>query len=113
MAAPWIRACSTTCLPPQGKVLHFGGTFTRESVQALLEYLGVREPLGDLLQVPPACEAALRRKGEREYLLVLNYGKEPQELLLKRPMVDLDDRCPVEGPVVLGSYETKVYRIGG
>lgn len=97
----------------EGKVLHFGGTFTRESVQALLEYLGVREPLGDLLQVPPACEAALRRKGEREYLLVLNYGKEPQELLLKRPMVDLDDRCPVEGPVVLGSYETKVYRIGG
>ena len=28
-----------------------------------------------------------------------------------RPMVDLDTRCDVEGPVVLGSYETKVYRV--
>ncbi|CCX37627.1 beta-galactosidase [Clostridium sp. CAG:1013] len=97
----------------KGRVLHFGGTLTRENVTAFLEYLGVLEPFGDLVQVPAACEIALRRKGEQEYLIVLNYGKEPQEILLKRPVVDLDDRCPVEGPVVLGSYETKVYRIGG
>ena len=105
-----IRGCPGKSI---GHLNHGKADHPVAQAEALLEYLGVREPLGDLLQVPPACEAALRRKGEREYLLVLNYGKEPQELLLKRPMVDLDDRCPVEGPVVLGSYETKVYRIGG
>lgn len=96
----------------EGKVLHFGGTFTRENVPVFLKYLGVLEPFENLVQAPAPCEIALRRKGEKEYLLVLNYSKEPQEILLKGPMVDLDDRCPVEGPVVLGSYETKVYRVG-
>ena len=97
----------------EGKVLHFGGTLTRENMTAFLEYLGVTEPFGDLAQIPADCEIALRRKGETDYLFVLNYGKEPQEICLKQPMVDLDDRCPAEGPVVLGSYETKVYRING
>lgn len=97
----------------EGKVLHFGGTLTRENMAAFLEYLGVTEPFGDLAQIPADCEIALRRKGETDYLFVLNYGKEPQEICLKQPMVDLDDRCSAEGPVVLGSYETKVYRING
>ena len=29
-------------------MLHFGGTFTRETVKALLEYLGVYEAFGGL-----------------------------------------------------------------
>lgn len=96
-----------------GKVLHFGGTFTRGTVSALLDYLGMAEPFGELAQIPAECEIAVRRKGEKEYLIVLNYGKKPQEIFLKQPMVDLDNRCDVEGTVVLGSYETKVYRING
>lgn len=95
----------------EGRVLHFGGSFTRETVKALLEYLGVYEAFGGLAQVPPACEVALRRKDGQDYLVVLNYLKEPQEIVLQEPMVDLDTRCDVEGPVVLGSYETKVYRV--
>ena len=95
----------------EGRVLHFGGTFTRETVKALLEYLGVYEAFGGLAQVSPACEVALRRKDGQDYLVVLNYLKEPQEIVLQEPMVDLDTRCDVEGPVVLGSYETKVYRV--
>lgn len=75
----------------EGKVLHFGGTFTRELVDALLEYTGIREPFGELAQIPAACEIALRRKEGEEYLFVLNYSKEPQELVLKQPMVDLDN----------------------
>ena len=78
---------------------------------ALLEYLGVYEAFGGLAQVPPACEVALRRKDGQDYLVVLNYLKEPQEIVLQEPMVDLDTRCDVEGLVVLGSYETKVYRV--
>ena len=95
----------------EGKVLHFGGTFTRELVDALLEYTGIREPFEELAQIPAACEIALRRKEGEEYLFVLNYSKEPQELVLKQSMVDLDNRCAAQGPVVLGSYETKVYRV--
>ena len=93
----------------EGRVLHFGGTFTRETVKALLEYLGVYELR--LAASGRPCEVALRRKDGQDYLVVLNYLKEPQEIVLQEPMVDLDTRCDVEGLVVLGSYETKVYRV--
>ena len=64
-----------------------------------------------LLCLATSVYVALRRKDGQDYLVVLNYLKEPQEIVLQEPMVDLDTRCDVEGPVVLGSYETKVYRV--
>ena len=87
----------------------------RKDVPPALAAIGplssVVKAFGGLAQVPPACEVALRRKDGQDYLVVLNYLKEPQEIVLQEPMVDLDTRCDVEGPVVLGSYETKVYRV--
>ena len=79
--------------------------------RSLLKELHVYEPFQDRVTVPAACEIALRRKGDQDYLMVLNYEREPQEIVLNTAMVDLDTGSQVQGRVELGSYETKVYRI--
>ena len=95
----------------QGRVLHFGGTFTRDNVKAFLDYAGVLEPFADSVRAPEACEIALRRKGGQDYLFVLNYDSAAQEISLGRNMVDMDSGERVNGPVTLPPYGTKVYRV--
>lgn len=95
----------------EGKVLHFGGVFTRENVKVFFEYLGIMEPLAQMVQAPEECEIALRRKEGREYLFVLNFSDQEQEICLGKAMTDLDDQKQAEGKVILPAYGTKVYRI--
>lgn len=94
-----------------GKILHFGGTFTRENIKDFLAYTGILEPYAELIQVPEECEIAVRRKGDREYLFVLNFSKNRQEICLQREMTDMDFDENVSGAVALAPYETKVYRL--
>lgn len=95
----------------KGKVLHFGGTFTRENVKEFLAYTGVLSPYQELVEVPEACEIAMRVKDGKKYLFVLNYDKEPQKIVLKEAVMDMDTKDEVQGNVLLKGYETKVYRI--
>ncbi len=94
----------------KGKTLHFGGTFTRQNTAAFLRYADVITPWKDLADLPATCELALRKKGDAQYLFVLNYEATPQTINVKQPMIDLDTDETVSGPVVLSAYETKVYR---
>lgn len=95
----------------KGKVLHFGGTFTRDNVKEFLDHTGVLKPFEELAEVPKACETAMRVKEGRKYLFVLNYDKEPQKIVLKVPVMDMDTKDEVQGSVMLNAYGTKVYRI--
>lgn len=63
------------------------------------------------VQADEECEIALRRKGDQEYLFVLNFSDQEQEICLGRAVTDLDDQKQAEGKVVLPAYGTKVYRI--
>ena len=94
-----------------GRILHFGGTFTRDNVKDFLDYTGILEPLAEMIHVPEECEIALRRKGSIEYLFVLNFSKESQKIKLHREMTDMDVSETVQGEVTLAPYETKVYRL--
>lgn len=95
----------------KGKVLHFGGTFTRDNVKAFLAYTGVLQPYQDLAEVSEACEIAMRVKDGKRYLFILNYDKKPQKVVLKEAVMDMDTKDEVQGSVLLKGYETKVYRI--
>lgn len=68
----------------KGRVLHFGSTFTRETVKKLLQYASVLEPLRTLVEAPEEVELVLRRKEGREYLFLLNYQPQPVPFTLKR-----------------------------
>lgn len=95
----------------KGKVLHFGGTFTRENVKSLLAYAGVLQPFEGLVHLPEECEIAVREKEGKRYLFVLNYDKEPRNIVIKEAVMDMDNRDEIQGSVLLKPYETKVYRI--
>ncbi|MDE7246881.1 MAG: beta-galactosidase [Lachnospiraceae bacterium] len=92
-----------------GKILHFGGTFTRNNVRDFLAYAGILEPFAELVHAPQECELAVRRKENKEYLFVLNFSKEGQKIRLQREMTDMDSGEKVKGDVALAPYETKVY----
>ena len=95
----------------KGKVLHFGGTFTRTNVKAFLQYAGILDPYEDLVELPEECEIAVREKDGKQYLFVLNYSSKPRSIVLKRCVLDLDSREEVQGNISLAAYGTKVYRI--
>ena len=94
-----------------GKVIHFGGTFTRDNVKEFLAFTNVLEPFASLVTAPEDCEVAIRRKGDKEYLFILNYIKEFREITLHQDMLDMDLKETVRGKILLKPYETKVYRV--
>ena len=94
-----------------GKIIHFGGTFTRENVKEFLAYTNVLEPFAGLVTAPADCEIAIRRKGNEEYLFVLNYMKEFREIELYQDMLDMDLKETVRGKILLKPYEAKVYHV--
>lgn len=95
----------------KGKVLHFGGTFTRENMKVFLEYAGILEPFSGTIQAPQECEIAVKSKDGKNYLFVLNFAKTGQEIILNKMVTDMDTDENVNGAVSLAPYETKVYRI--
>ena len=94
----------------KGRVLHFGGSFERESVEALLSYLGVREPWAGTLRLPVECELAVREKDGVRFFLVLNYAWNPVEIELLTPLTDVDRGETVQGRISLAAFETRVFR---
>ena len=95
----------------KGKVLHFGGTFTRENVKAFLEYTGVIEPFKELIALPGCCELAVREKNGQKYLFVLNYAWSEQTIDLRCAAKDMDEMADVCGQITLPAFGTKVYKI--
>lgn len=93
----------------KGKVLYYGAAFERNAVKAFLEYTGICEPHQSVMELPKCCELAVRTKGERTYYFVLNYTKEPVQIVLKQELQDMDSKESVKGQIRLAPYETKVY----
>jgi beta-galactosidase len=94
-----------------GKILHFGGTFTRENCKKFLAYTGILNPFAEILAAPESCEVALRRTDEKDFLFVLNFEKTGQTIELHRTVTDMDTGETVSGEVPFGPYETKVYSL--
>lgn len=95
----------------KGRVLHFGGTFTRENVKAFLEYTGVVETYKAWAELPRDCEICVREKEGENYMIILNYSGEQQTAVLKVSMEDMDTKERGQGQVKLKGYETKVYKL--
>jgi beta-galactosidase len=95
----------------KGKVLYFGGTFTRENIKMFLEYAGILTPFADIIQLSYACELSVREKGGKTYYFVLNFSHETVEITLKSEMTDVDTEKKMSGNIKLKAYETKVYCI--
>ena len=95
----------------RGNVVHFGGVFTRQTVEALLAHTGTIDPWGGVIELPGPCEIAVRQRGDTRWIFVLNYGWQPVEIRLRTAVTDVDTGAPAEGAVRMQAFETKVYRM--
>ena len=95
----------------KGRVIHFGGTFQRETVDAILKYLDAQKPWRDVISLPEACEIAVRERDGERYFIVLNYSWDAVEIELLQALIDVDDGQTIQGKVCLNAFETKVYRM--
>ncbi len=95
----------------KGKTYYFGGAFNEETALAFIEGLGVKNPYGDVVELPESCEIAVREKDGVKYIFVLNYSKESAEIVLKKECLNLYDGVMESGSVVLEGYGTRVYKM--
>lgn len=93
----------------QGKVLHFGSTFSKENTAALLRCVGVVSPFTDYVQASEEVELVMRCKDDNVYIFVLNYNAFDVEFELKKQMLSMFDSKSVIGKIALPSYGTAVY----
>lgn len=92
-----------------GKVLHFGGTFCRETVKMLLEYCGVMNPYSELFEIPECVEIICRVKDGKKYFFLLNYANKKVEITVKNKMTDSDSGTELSGKLSLKPYESKIF----
>ena len=95
----------------KGRVIHLGSAFTRDTARRLLAYTGVLEPFREWIQAPEGVEVVLRRKGERQFLFVLNFQDEEQTITLKGPALLLYTGQRVQGSVAVPPFGTAVYEL--
>jgi len=95
----------------KGTVYYFGGAFNRETAAVFLKKLGIANPYGSIIEAPEECEIALRRKGDRMFLFVLNYSKQKKKITLKKQLTDLYTAKAVSGAFELPAYGTAVFSV--
>lgn len=95
----------------KGEAYYFGGAFALDTARVFLKKLGEAEPYGDVLALPESCELAVRRKGGKAYLFVLNYLAEAAELVVKRRLTDMWTGETVLGEIELEKYGVRVFEL--
>lgn len=94
----------------EGRVLHFGGVFTRQAARRFLKNLDLAEPYSDLIKATDEVEIVGRVKDGGKWLFVLNYLPEEAEIRLSEKMVSLLDGSEAEGHVRIPPYGVAVFR---
>lgn len=95
----------------RGRAIHFGSTFSRENLNWLFRYLGIKEPFADVIDAPETLEVVMREKEGKNYLFVLNFQADKEEFMLKKRMRMMYTGEEVKGIQSLPAYGTVVYEI--
>lgn len=95
----------------KGRVIHVGSTFSRNNLDWLFDYTGIKEPFRDYIEAPASVEVVMREKEGKKYLFVLNFQAGEAEYTLKQKMVMMYTAESVCGKQKLGAYGTAVYCI--
>jgi len=94
-----------------GKVLHYGSTFTRDSVQAIMEYLGVLETFDEIVTLPGDIELVLRENEGRKYVFLLNYKHRKVEAKVNVRTRSLLTGKEVSGDITLEKFAVEVLEV--
>ena len=93
----------------KGRVLHLGSCFDRETVKAILTYLGVCEPLKNTISAPESVELVPREKNGKRFIFALNYASASKTVTLHKPMINLYSDELQQGAITLPPYGTAVW----
>ncbi|MCM1064680.1 MAG: beta-galactosidase [Eubacterium sp.] len=94
----------------KGEAYYFGGAFALDAAELFIKKLGIGEPYGEILEIPAGCELAVRERDGAQYLFVLNYEKDPAEVLLKTELQELLSGENCCGTQTLEPYGVRVYK---
>lgn len=92
----------------QGKAYYYGTAFDEQAAGVFLQKLGAAEPYKNILTLPETCEIAVRVKEDRRYMFILNYSKEPADIVFLQEVVNLESKEAVCGNKVLEGYGVMV-----
>ncbi len=88
----------------KGEAYYVGAAFHRDTARFILDKLGFGHPLDHLIQAPECCELAIRQKNGKNYLFVLNYSSEKQNVQLKQSFHDLLSDTVLNGETFIEPY---------
>ncbi|MBV9490019.1 MAG: beta-galactosidase [Verrucomicrobia bacterium] len=93
-------------LRPQGRgrVVHFGTFFTPQNVAALLDVLGLQDPLTAWAEIPADVQTVVRSDGTQRFCFLLNFASTPQPLNCKEPVFDLLEKRKLQGHAEIPPY---------
>lgn len=94
-----------------GRAIHFGSTFSRENLNWLFGYLGIKEPFSDVIDAPESLEVVMREKEGKKYLFTLNFQAGEVEFTLRKKTRLMYTGEEAEGAQSLSAYGTAVYEI--
>lgn len=92
-----------------GRTLYWGGAFSREIVEKLLEYTEIKEPFLPFVEAPESVELILREKNGKRYLFALNYQPNAASIQLKVSAFSLLLQRQAKGEITLPPYGTDVF----
>ena len=95
----------------KGRVLHLGSTFNENNLNALFRYLGVKNTVKEIGDIPEDIEAVVRTKNGTDYLFLLNYMFEPQSAILTKEVTDMYTGKTAYGFTKLSPFEVKVFKL--
>ena len=94
----------------KGEAYYYGGAFAQDTAELFIQKLGIAEPFSEIIEIPAACELAVREKENAQYLFVLNYGKTATEISLKVGLRELLSGKDCFGAQSLEPYGVRVYK---
>lgn len=94
--------------PGGGAAWYLGSGFSPELAAAFLKKTNQSSPLRKLLSCPREVELAIRRKGDRRWIFLLNYSGEAQAIELKKPLTELLHGRQLSGRQELPPYGVMV-----
>ena len=68
-------------------------------------------PYDKIISLPETMEIAVRKKDDKQYLFVLNYGKQADKITFYQNVKDIYTNQDVSGSLMINAYGTLVVEI--
>lgn len=91
-----------------GEAWYYGAAFSEPVVEELIRYLGLKSPVEQWLVLPAQVELGIRSSAYTDYIFLLNYGNNSEEILLNQETKELLSGEMLNQSVQLPPYGVKI-----